>query len=247
MISARRAGSLPTVICGVVLLAVLMVATGGLTADRAARAEEGNPGNLSVDVSDGIDPPAAAPGRPPITPPGRSITHIQGPGAAGPPAAPAAPALGETDLGGVLFVGGLAGGYSTSLNPLAGELQVWFTVRNVSKSTIDATADFWLEGPFGHRISQVDDVEVVAVKPGEKRTISAVLPGVGQWTFVTAHTTFTPPEKVDNAELSSFTRDVNVFAPPWFIAAVFVVVLGIAVVRTFLRRIEVPVRLGEVA
>ncbi|WP_022892658.1 hypothetical protein [Agromyces subbeticus] len=249
----RRIGTL-----GGILLVASFVVAGLATADRAAWAEETAPGeNLTVDVSDGVVPPTgrptAPPKGPPITPPGRPGAGQQGSGAfvdtAGAPAAvlAAPPAADEVSLGGVLFVGGLAGGYSPSLDPLAGQLQVWFTVRNASKSTIDGSADFWLEGPFGNRISQVDAVEVAALEPGEKRTISATLPGVGQWTFVTVHTRFTPPAQVDNAELSPFTRDANVFAPPWLIGVGIVVGLGFAAIGHFLRRVGAPLRLGEAA
>lgn len=236
------------------LLVALLSGAASLTTDRMAWAEEGEPsGNLTVDVSDGVMPPTAPPKGPPITPPGRPGSNQQGSGAfvdtaAAPVATPAAaPTADEVSLGGVLFVGGLAGGYSPSLDPLSGQLQVWFTVRNASQSTIDASADFWLEGPFGNRISQVDDVVVDALEPDEKRTISATLPGVGQWTFVTVHTTFTPPAQVDTAQLSPYTRDATVFAPPWLIGVGIVVGLGFAVVRHFLRRVEFPMRLGEPA
>jgi hypothetical protein len=258
LIDARRSGSRLAAISRCALILALLLGAAALSSDRAAWAEDGERGgNLTVDVSDGVapptDPPTGPPKGPPITPPGRSAPGQQGSGAfvdtAGAPAAEPAPppAVDEVSLGGVLFVGGLAGGYSPSLDPLAGQLQVWFTVRNASESTIDASANFWLEGPLGNQISQVDDVEVVALEPGEKRTISATLPGVGQWTFVTVHARFTPPAQVDNAQLSPYTRDANVFAPPWLIGVGIVAGLGFAAVRHFLRRVDLPLRLGEAA
>lgn len=258
MSAARRSFARRFAIAGGLVLVALLAGAASLTTDRMAWAAEGEPGgNLTVDVSDGVAPPTvpptAPPKGPPFTPPGRPGSGQQGSGAfvdtagvAAPPAAP--PAVDEVSLGGVLFVGGLAGGYSPSLDPLAGQLQVWFTVRNASTSMVDGSADFWLEGPFGARISQVDDVAVVALEPGEKRTVSATLPGVGQWTFVTVHTTFTPPAQVDTAQLSPYTRDANVFAPPWLIGVGIVVVLGFAAVRYFLRRANLLVlRPGEPA
>lgn len=248
----RRAGT----VVGILLIAALML-TGALAADRPAVAEEDDTGgNVTVEVTDGIVPPSGRPtvppSGPPILPPGRGGSAQQGPGSfidtAGVVAAASdVPSTDEVSLGGVLFLGGLAGGYSPSLDPLAGHLQVWFTVRNASKSTIDATADFWLEGPFGNRISQVDAVKIAALEPGERRTVSAELPGVGQWAFVSAHTRFTPPAQVDNAELSSFTRDANVFAPPWLIGVLIVLALGVSAIRYFLRRGDAPLPLGEAA
>ncbi|WP_448811386.1 hypothetical protein [Agromyces bauzanensis] len=259
MTDARHMVARRIALYGGALVVAALVLTSTVATDRMARADDGDAeGNLTVNVSDGIVPtvpPTVRPTVPPTAPPGGPATSAQAPGsfvdtAAAPAPAPAAaptPEPDEVSLGGVLFVGGLAGGYSPSLNPLAGQLQVWFTVRNVSTSTIDATADFWLEGPFGQRISQVDGVRVDAVVPGEKRTISATLPGVGQWTFLSTHVRFTPPALVDNAELSSFTRDANVFAPPWLIGVLIVMWLGFAAVRYFLRRVELPMRLGAEA
>ncbi|PVW04384.1 hypothetical protein DEA06_10290 [Microbacterium sp. Gd 4-13] len=146
--------------------------------------------------------------------------------------------LDEVDLGGMLSIGGLSTSYRPSFNPFGGDLELSFTVRNTSQSTVDATADFWMEGPFGLRISSADDVAVAALKPGETRTVSASLPGVGQWTVLTAHTTFTPPEMVDDVQLTPLTRDATVFALPWFV--VLLVALGLAawVVVLVLRRRE---------
>lgn len=132
----------------------------------------------------------------------------------------------EVDLGGVLHVGGLLSSYQPSLNPFGGDLELAFTVRNVSKSTVEATADFWMEGPFGNRISSADGVRVAELKPGETRTVSASLPGVGQWTVLSAHATFTPPTVVDETELSPLTRDSTAFALPWFF--VLLTTLGLA-------------------
>ena len=142
------------------------------------------------------------------------------------------PAIGpaEVDLGGVLHVGGLSSSFRPSLNPLAGELELSFTVRNVSGSTIEADADFWMEGPFGNRISSVDDVAIAGLKPGESRTVSAELPGVGQWGILTAHATFTPPDVVEDTELSPLTRDATVFTLPWFVVLLIALGLGAWVV-----------------
>lgn len=155
-------------------------------------------------------------------------------GGAGTPSAvaPSSPAgitlVDSVDLGGILSVGGLSTGSAPSLNPFGGEVQVWFTVRNTSKSSIDLTADFWMENVLGLRLSNVDGVAVPALKPGETRTISADLPGAGQWTILTAHARVNPPAQVDGTELSPLTRDATVFVLPWL--AVLFLGLGAAAV-----------------
>ncbi len=126
-----------------------------------------------------------------------------------------------------MHVGGLLSDVRISPNPFGGSALLSFTVRNVSKSTFDATADFWMEGPFGNRVAQVDAVTVSQLKAGESRVVSAELPGVGQWAVLTAHATFRPPAEVEGTQLSPLTRDVTVFVLPWMIVSVLLLA-GIA-------------------
>ncbi|GAA2074638.1 hypothetical protein [Microbacterium hatanonis] len=150
----------------------------------------------------------------------------------------------EVDLGGVLNVGGLSSAPVLSMNPFGGDLQVWFTVRNVSSSTIEATADFWMEGLLGNRISAVDDLVIADLKPGETRTVSAELPGVGQWTVLTAHARLEPPAEVGGTELSPLTRDATVFVLPWLFVLIVAAGLGAWAIAYVLRRRDVGVPMG---
>lgn len=139
------------------------------------------------------------------------------------------PAADEVNLGGIVHVGGLLSDVHISPNPFGGSAVLSFTVRNVSKSTFDATADFWMEGPFGNRVAQADAVTVPQLKAGESRVVSAELPGVGQWTVLTAHATLRPPAEVEGTQLSPLTRDVTVFAFPWMVVSALLLA-GTAVV-----------------
>ncbi|GAA1954059.1 hypothetical protein [Agromyces allii] len=206
----------------------------------------------AVVIASGVAGPVCTGGGTPSVGGGGTVNRAASNGAGA--AASVAPAVVKTaaasdefDLGGVLYVGGLNSGYTPSLDPLAGELQLWFTVRNVSKSTIDASADFWMSGPFGNRLGEADGVKVAALKPGETRTVSAEVSGVGQWGLVSAHVKLTPPKTVDDATLSPVTRDASVFAPPWFVGFVAALVLGFAAVRTILQRARVPMLVGGTA
>jgi hypothetical protein len=152
--------------------------------------------------------------------------------------ADADPATDEINLGGVLNVGGLSSAYIPSVNPFAGEVQLWFTVRNVSESTIDATADFWMESVFGNRIASVEGVSIAGLKPGEMRTLSAEVPGAGQWTVLMAHARFTPPDSVDGAELQPVVRDVTAFTFPWFFLLLLAAAIAAWVIVQALRRRE---------
>lgn len=153
------------------------------------------------------------------------------------PSSPAAVTLVDSvDIGGILSISGLSTGSAPSLNPFGGEVQVWFTVRNTSKSSIDLTADFWMENVLGLRLSNVDGVAVSALKPGETRTISADLPGAGQWTVLTAHARVNPPAQVDGTELSPLTRDATVFVLPWLAVLFLGLGAGAVVIVSLIRR-----------
>ena len=136
-------------------------------------------------------------------------------------------------VGGGLFVGGLNGNGMPAVNPADGTVDMWFTVRNSSTKPVDATADFWMEGTvFSNRLDARDGVPITALQPGETRVVAATLSGAGQWTLVSAHVTFTPPETVDAAAATSVTRDALVLVFPWLIVLVAVAIaLALAIVR----------------
>lgn len=140
------------------------------------------------------------------------------------------------DLGGILSVGGLSTSSAPTVNPFGGDVQMWFTVWNTSKSPIDLTADFWMENALGMRLATVDAVALTGLKPGETRTVSAELPGAGQWTVLTAHARVNPPAEVDGTELSPLTRDATVFVLPWLIVLLVGAGAAAAVVVMIVRR-----------
>lgn len=139
----------------------------------------------------------------------------------------------EVSVGGGLFVGGVNGTGMPAVNPADGTVDMWFTVRNSSTKPVDATADFWMEGAvFSNRLDARDDVPITALQPGETRVVAATLSGAGQWTLVSTHVTFTPPETVDAAAATSVTRDALVLVFPWVIVlAAIAIALALAIVR----------------
>jgi hypothetical protein len=146
---------------------------------------------------------------------------------------PPAPTADERSIGGLLYVSGLSTAYTPSIDPFAGELEAHFTVRNVSTAAIDGTVKFWITSAFNTEISASGPVEVTGLQPGESRVVDAVLPGVGQYTFATAHYTYTPPATVEGTALSPLTRDAFVFLPPWFLLVLLAAACGAyAIVRT---------------
>ncbi|WP_143109875.1 hypothetical protein [Agromyces sp. CF514] len=142
-------------------------------------------------------------------------------------AVPAAPASDELSMGGVLYIGGLESTFTPSTDPLAGDVDLSFTVRNASKKAFDSRATFWIETPFGARLDSARaDMEALAA--GESRRVQVRLTGVGQWPIVNASVTLTPPTQVEGTELTPITRETTVLAFPWALA-LFAVLVGSAV------------------
>lgn len=154
------------------------------------------------------------------------------PGSTAPTSTDPVTAADEVDLGGGLFAGGISTSYIPSLNPFTGEVDVKVGVRNASKSTIDLSADFWLGGPFGNRLGGSGTVTVTGLKPGEKRIVSAVVPGAGQWGIVNAHATITPPAQIDGVDTKKVQRDAMVVIPPLYLMGLALfALLGLAAWR----------------
>jgi hypothetical protein len=154
------------------------------------------------------------------------------PGSTAPTSTDPVTAADEVDLGGGLFAGGISTSYIPSLNPFTGEVDVKVGVRNASKSTIDLSADFWLGGPFGNRLGGSGQVTVTGLKPGEKRIVSAVVPGAGQWGIVNAHATITPPAQIDGVDTKKVQRDAMVVIPPLYLMGLALfALLGLAAWR----------------
>lgn len=152
-----------------------------------------------------------------------------------PSSPPATTTSDEVSVGGVFYVSGVTASSTLSLNPFGGDEHAQFSVRNVTTSTLDATASFHLTNIFGAQIGAVENIPISQLKPGESRVVEAVLPGMGQWTFGTVSATFIPPESVGGATLTPVTRDTFVFVLPWLVIAVIVIVVGVFVTRRFLR------------
>ena len=235
--------------------ATLLVGSAALVAtiafgSSAALAEDIDDNGIGITVS--VTPAPVAPSATPA-PTAAPITRFTPTTPAADAVAPVGdapkPADDEVDLGGILFVSGLSSVYTWSINPLDGAAETSFTVRNVSKSTFTSKVRFWADGPIGNRLSEVSDVKVTDLKPGETRTIEASLGGIGQSTFVQVHATLTPPKVVEGVELDSITRDQSVVIPPWGVVSLggvgAVGFAGFSLVQ-FLRRPLIPLGLGGV-
>ena len=139
------------------------------------------------------------------------------------PAAPTPPGRphhgGGDGVRGALVVSDLHCAYRFSFNPFGGSLEVSFTVRNEYAEALDGSARFWVTNVLGGPVGAAVSVPVPGLRPHETRLVSATIDGVAQWTFLTAHATFTPPPGFGGTVTLTVVREARSFAPPWAIAS----------------------------
>ena len=117
---------------------------------------------------------------------------------------------------GLIAMSGLTVAASPSIFIANGSLAVDFVVRNLSATTFDADARFWIVTAYGARIAEIDDVQVDALEPDETRRVKVVFEGLGQNILLRVHATLTPPETLEGNDLAPISRDTTAVVPPWF-------------------------------
>ncbi len=249
MTSRARTARAVTLLVAAVAAGVLLPAFVG-TAYAAQSAE----GNLSVTITDDTTPTptpsstAPAPGSSGGGSPGGGGSSgggasTAGGGAGGPGGAGGSAGGDEVSVAGMLYVGGLTAETALSPDPGQGFVTLTFRVRNAAQSPVDASARFRLTSAvFGNELDAVEDVPIAGLAPGETRVVTAQLSHAGQWTVLTGHMTFTPPDAVDGVGMSPVTRETQIFLFPWLGAAVVVFVATGAILLPRLLRGFVPAR-----
>jgi len=134
------------------------------------------------------------------------------------------------DLQPNLTVDGMSASYTPSINPLAGEATVTFTVRNAGNVALSGDLKTEIKGLFGIGLTSALETEVDEMLPGSTRTVTTTVSGVGQWVFLNPVVTLYPSvdaEALNPGPLTSVTRDTILFAVPWVLLGLIVVGLGI--------------------
>ncbi|MGA1836284.1 hypothetical protein VD659_05055 [Herbiconiux sp. 11R-BC] len=242
----RRAFLAPALAGGAALALLAALASGG----SAYAADNTTPPGVNIRVTTVPGVQANVPAAPPAsssTSPTTTRTTVNGSTTVTGSTTPPTPGPDDYSIGGILYVSGLSTEYTPSINPLSGQLRARFTVLNVSGTIIDSTARFSSTNAFGAEFSVVDSVPIAGLKPNESRVVDATLDGVGQWTFVNAHFTLTPPETVEGVTLAPITRDTFVFVPPWLLLIFAAVAAGAYAIVRIVSYDEEPALVGSTA
>lgn len=227
---------------GLLGLAAVLVATTIVIAP--ASAADGLDGDTEFNVSVKVLKTTASPT--PSVSPSRSTSATTGSGSGSGSGSATTPSAVNTAAGdqivgdddvtivGGLYISGIEGATSPSVNPFDGRADFWFTVRNYSNETVDAAAEFSLATVFGGRIDG-ERVTIKQLKAGEVRVVSSTLSGSGQWPLVVGRVTFDPPAVIDGQQTADVSRAVLVPVFPWLLV-IAAVLVAIAIVLLQLGR-----------
>ncbi|MEL4320234.1 hypothetical protein WJX64_14560 [Leifsonia sp. YIM 134122] len=129
-----------------------------------------------------------------------------------------------------LTISSITSSYAPSLNPLDGETTVTFTVKNAGNVALGANMVIGVKALFGIGTGDLVREELAEMLPRSTRTVSVVVPGVGQWGYLNPYVSMAPtvdPEALDPGPLTVVNRDTVLIAVPWIL--VILILLGLAV------------------
>lgn len=133
------------------------------------------------------------------------------------------------DLQPALTISSITSSYDPSVNPFDGTATITVTVKNSGNVALGANLVAGVNTYFGIPATGIVRQDVSEILPGNTRTLSVAIPGVGQIGYLNPYVSMQPTVDADALNpgpLAQVNRDTVTFAVPWlvlvllFIAAV---------------------------
>lgn len=148
---------------------------------------------------------------------------------------------GELQAG--LTITSITSSYAPGLNPFASDTTISYTVTNNGNVSLGADVVATVRGLFGIPLSGDALVDIPELLPGDTRTISTVVPGVGQWIFLNPTIDLAATidaDALNPGPLPTAQRDTVLFVVPWALLAVLLLAaIAWAIIRFRRRRNDV--------
>jgi hypothetical protein len=139
------------------------------------------------------------------------------------------------DLQPALTISTISASYSGEVNPFAGTTTVTYTVKNTGNVALGASMVMGVKALFGINTAPSVREEMPELLPGNERTFSVEVAGVGQWGYLNPYVQMAPSvdaEALNPGPLKSVERDLSMFVTPWWLIIVVVLIaLGFLVYR----------------
>lgn len=129
----------------------------------------------------------------------------------------------------------IQGTYHPTLNPLAGTLDIAYTVRNTGNVRLAAKQRLAVKAPFGPAIRRSTPVDVPELLPGNSVTLTATFKSVPATALLGTSITLTPLGAGDPGAAET-TGSGRTYALPWSVLALLLVVFLLQRARKAYRR-----------
>lgn len=125
-----------------------------------------------------------------------------------------------------LTITSITASYSPELNPFAGRTTISYTITNGGNVSLGADVVSRVRGLFGIPIGELDTAEIPEMLPGDTRTVTAEVDGVGQWIFLSPEIDLAATvdeDALDAGPLPTAARETVIVVVPWGLIAVLVI------------------------
>ncbi|PRY67495.1 dihydroorotate dehydrogenase (fumarate) [Glaciihabitans tibetensis] len=128
-----------------------------------------------------------------------------------------------------LTISNISANYAAQINPFAGDTTVTYTVTNSGNVALGASVVVGVKALFGVSAAETEREEMSEILPGNERTFTTVVDGVGQWGYLNPYVQLAPSvdvEALNPGPLASVSRDTTIFVTPWWLIVLLLLVGG---------------------
>lgn len=122
-----------------------------------------------------------------------------------------------------MTISSISSSYEPSLNPFDGITTMTLSLTNTGNIALGANTVAQVKGIFGIPLSGLTDVSIPEMLPGNSRTVTITVPGVGPYVYLAPHVSLaavTDAQALDVGALPRAERDSSMFVMPWGILAI---------------------------
>lgn len=133
------------------------------------------------------------------------------------------------DLQPVLTAANFSAAYASGINPFDGSVTMSAVINNTGNVALAGTVDVEVRTWFGAVVGKADQVELAEILPGNSRTVSFQVNGVGQAGYLQPHLLLRSAvsgDARDPGKLPVIERDAFLLAVPWLLLVVAALGVG---------------------
>ena len=145
------------------------------------------------------------------------------------------------DLQPALTVSSFSASYDATVNPLAGDTTITFTVANKGNVALGATMVIGVNTFFGIGATTPIRQELSEMLPRSTRVISVTVPGVPQLGYLNPYVQLAPTvadDAMNPGALTTVNRDAVTIAVPWWLVVILIVGGAVYAIVRVRRRID---------